>query len=111
MSYLSEDNFKVSSFTVRAVKVSMILKIFIINSFKFKLSSFCLLLRISIQRNLLIFKKTLIYNLTVLLTILTYKKHLIFNDFFVNKLFKLTAVNLNSKLITVFFFADDVTIN
>jgi len=111
MSYLSEDDSRVLSFAVRAVKISMTLKIFIIDSFKSESSSFCLLLRISIQRNLLTSEKTLVCDLTVLLTILICKKHLIFNDFFVDELFKLITVNLNSKLITVFFSADDVTIS
>ncbi len=111
MSYLSEDDSRVLSFAVKAVKISMTLKIFIIDSFKSESSSFCFLLRISIQRNLLTSEKTLVCDLTVLLTISICKKHLIFNDFFVDELFKLITVNLNSKLITVFFSADDVTIS
>ena len=109
MSDFNETVYEISSLAVRVTSMNIVLKIFVIDSFKSELLFFCLLLRISTQRNLLIFlTKMSDCCLMTLLEISTCKKCLIFNNIFVDVLLKLTSVNFDWSII-VFFSNNDVT--
>ena len=96
MSDLDKIMCEISLLAVKVTSVNIVLKIFVINSFKSESSFFCLLLRISTQRNFLIFLTEMLNCcLMILLKISICEKHSIFNDIFVDVLSKLTSINFD----------------